>query len=80
MDDCWKKHGKPNNNTSNTQIDNDATKKKKCTYCGMTNHSTDKCNKLRRDIKNIESPKHDNKINKVDQNNSDEGNANSSKN
>ena len=46
----------------------------------MTNHSTDKCNKLRRDIKNIESPKHDNKINKVDQNNSDEGNANSSKN
>ena len=45
----------------------------------MTNHGTDKCNKLQKDIKNIERVKHDNQINKVDQNNSDGNNAHSSK-
>ena len=46
----------------------------------MTFHSTDKCYKLQRDIKNIERAKHDKKINKVDQKKGDENNAHSSKN
>ena len=61
-------------------MENNASKKKKCTYCGMTNQSTDKCYKLQKENKNIERVKQDSKINKVDQENSDENNAHSSKN
>ena len=81
VEDCWKKHGKPNNNaSSSTHSDNNATNKKKCTYCGMTNHTTDKCYKLQRDVKNIERAKNDTKINKVDHNNSDDEDSHNSKN
>ena len=78
VEDCWKKYGKPNNNAStSTQNDNNATSKKKCTYCGMTNHSTDRCYKLQKDVRNIERLNDDTKMNKVDQNNSNEDAHNS---
>jgi hypothetical protein len=57
---CWK-NGKPNGNQSaSTTPLGQQNNAKKCTYCGMKNHDTDKCFKMIANQKKIEKVEQEN--------------------
>ena len=69
-ENCWKKNGKPNGNQrASNQPLGQQNNAKKCTYCGMKNHTTDKCFKMIANQKRIEKAKTDSKVSKVEQDN-----------
>lgn len=70
----------PQKHNTQNENKNNAIAKKKCKYWNRINHTTDKCYKLQRDVKNVERVKNYGKVDKADQSYIEGDCAHSSKN